>query len=67
LDEELGHFDWLEPAAREVFGGKYDPNKVNRLVRASMRDFQAADLRDWQAIEAWGMSLAEMFSENKPE
>ena len=62
LKRELEKYTWLKPVEAEVFGGKFDPQKLNFIVRATMRDVPAGDFRDWKAIEAWGTNLAEKFS-----
>ncbi len=62
LKRELEKYTWLKPVETEVFGGKFNPQKLNFIVRATMRDVPAGDFRDWKAIEAWGASLAEKFT-----
>jgi menaquinone-dependent protoporphyrinogen oxidase len=64
IDSELAKFPWLQPAAVEVFGGKFDPDRLHfpwKLVPA-MRQMPASDIRDWAAIAAWGTGLAEVLS-----
>lgn len=58
LDEQLAKFPWLTPVAVELFGGKFDPEKlpfpINRLAGSE----PPSDARDWQAIRAWAADLA---------
>jgi len=64
LNNELAKFPWLAPAAVEVFGGKFDPDRLRlpwKLVPA-LRQMPASDIRDWKAIDAWGNSLASTLS-----
>jgi menaquinone-dependent protoporphyrinogen oxidase len=60
LDQELAKVAWLKPAAVEVIGGRFDPDKLHfpwNLIPALKR-MPASDLRDWTAIRAWANSLA---------
>jgi menaquinone-dependent protoporphyrinogen oxidase len=59
LDQELANFPWLAPAAVEIVGGKFDPDKLRfpyNLIPA-MKGMPAKDLRDWAAIHAWAEGL----------
>ena len=63
LDKELAKFPWLTPAAIEIFGGKFDPEKLtfpHNLVPA-LKKMPASDVRDWTAIRAWASDLAVQF------
>ena len=63
LDKELAKFPWLTPAAIEIFGGKFDPEKLtfpHNLVPA-LKNMPASDIRDWTAIRAWASDLAAQF------
>jgi menaquinone-dependent protoporphyrinogen oxidase len=63
FDKELAKFPWLVPAAKEVFGGKFDPAKLwfpYNLVPALKR-LPASDIRDWKAIHDWASGVAENF------
>jgi menaquinone-dependent protoporphyrinogen oxidase len=63
LDKELAKFPWLTPAAIEIFGGKFDPEKLtfpHNLVPA-LKNMPASDVRDWTAIHAWASDLAAQF------
>jgi menaquinone-dependent protoporphyrinogen oxidase len=60
LDKELAKFPWLAPVAIQVFGGKFDPAKLDfpySLV-PGLKKIPATDIRDWTAIRAWANSLA---------
>src|SRR5215467_1411636 len=60
LDKELEKFPWLIPTAIEIFGGKFDPEKLtfpHNLVPA-LKKMPASDVRDWTAIHAWASNLA---------
>ena len=65
LDRELAKVPALAPAAREVFGGKYDPARLrlaDRLLAAlpasPLHNLPASDIRDWTAIQAWAAALS---------
>jgi menaquinone-dependent protoporphyrinogen oxidase len=60
LEKELAQFPWLTPVALEIFGGKFDPEKLtfpHNLVPA-LKKMPASDIRDWTAIRAWASNLA---------
>lgn len=68
LDKELAKYLWLAPLAVEMFGGKYDPARLNlphRLIASlpasPLHGIPAKDLRDWAAIQNWGKTLAMKF------
>lgn len=58
LDKELANFPWLSPVALEMFGGKYDPDKLRFPLSLFAGSEPASDLRDWAAIRAWASNLA---------
>src|SRR5712692_7362404 len=63
LDKELAKFPWLTPGAIEIFGGKFDPEKLtfpHNLVPA-LKKMPASDIRDWTAIRAWASDLSAQF------
>ncbi len=63
LEKELEKFPWLHPAAIEIFGGKFDPEKLtfpHNLVPA-LKKMPASDARDWSAIRDWANDLADKF------
>ncbi len=60
LDKELANFPWFAPAAKEVFGGRFDPAKLRfplNLIPA-MKNMPATDIRDWTSIRVWASGLA---------
>ena len=62
FDKVLGDFPWLKPAAKEVFGGKFDPARLTfpfSMIPA-MKTMPASDIRDWDAIRAWARGLADL-------
>ncbi len=63
LEKELEKFPWLNPTAIEIFGGKFDPEKLtfpHNLVPA-LKKMPASDVRDWRVIRAWANDLALLF------
>lgn len=63
LDKELAKFPWLTPKVIEIFGGKFDPEKLtfpHNLVPA-LKKMPASDARDWTVIRAWASDLAAQF------
>ncbi|AKB18413.1 MULTISPECIES: hypothetical protein [unclassified Methanosarcina] len=57
LDKELSKFPWLTPIVIEIFGGKFDPEKLRlpdniiaRLLGSSLHNMPAIDIWDWEAI-----------------
>jgi menaquinone-dependent protoporphyrinogen oxidase len=63
LDKELEKFPWLIPATIEIFGGKFDPEKLtfpHNMVPA-LKKMPASDVRDWMAIRSWASELAAQF------
>jgi menaquinone-dependent protoporphyrinogen oxidase len=59
LTKELAKFGWLVPTALEVFGGKFDPARLDfpYSLIGPLKKMPASDVRDWKAIEAWAHSL----------
>lgn len=57
LDKELAKYPWLTPVAIEIFGGKYDPSKLGRVLKLFAGKAPATDIRDWTAIRSWAASL----------
>ena len=58
LENELDKFPWLTPVAIEMFGGKYDPDKLRFPLKMFAGKEPASDVRDWAAIRAWASDLA---------
>jgi menaquinone-dependent protoporphyrinogen oxidase len=55
VSKELAKYPWLTPVAVEVFGGRFDPQKMGfpfNLIPA-LRKIPASDARDWIAIRTW--------------
>ncbi len=59
LEKELAPFPWLEPVALEMFGGKYDPEKLGFPLKMFAGKEPASDLRDWEAIRRWAGEVGE--------
>lgn len=58
LEKELAKFPWFTPVALEMFGGKYDPEKLGFPLKMFAGSEPSSDVRDWTAIRAWASSLA---------
>jgi menaquinone-dependent protoporphyrinogen oxidase len=58
LDKELAKFPWLAPVALQMFGGKYDPEKLRFPINLLAGKEPASDLRDWTEIRTWARNLA---------
>ncbi len=65
LDKELAKFPWFTPISIEIFGGKFDPEKLRfpdnliaRLPASPLHKMPASDARDWNAIRNWANNLA---------
>jgi menaquinone-dependent protoporphyrinogen oxidase len=61
LEKELAPFSWLEPVALEMFGGKYDPEKLGFPLKMFAGKEPASDLRDWDVIRSWASEVGEKF------
>ena len=59
LDKELAQYPWLAPLMLEMFGGKYDPEKLGFPLNMFAGKEPASDIRDWTAIRLWATGLAE--------
>jgi menaquinone-dependent protoporphyrinogen oxidase len=60
LDKQLANYPWLDPVAVQLFGGKYDPDKLRFpdnlaaiLPASPLYQAPASDVRDWDAIRDW--------------
>jgi menaquinone-dependent protoporphyrinogen oxidase len=67
LDKNLTSFAWFKPAARQIFVGALDLNKLRfpdsliKLFRASKENpMRSSDNRDWKAIQAWAAALPDL-------
>jgi menaquinone-dependent protoporphyrinogen oxidase len=58
LAKELARFPWFAPVALELFGGRYDPEKLRFPISLFAGNEPASDLRDWAAIRAWASNFA---------
>jgi len=67
FDKELAKFPWLRPVEVKVFGGKFDPATLRFPfnVLPGMKKLPTSDIRDWDAIAAWGRGLAESLEGNE--
>jgi menaquinone-dependent protoporphyrinogen oxidase len=63
LTKELAKFPWLSPVAQQVFGGKFDPEKLGLpfSLFPILRKMPASDARDWPSIHTWATNLAGIF------
>ena len=57
LDKELAKFPWFKPVMVEMFGGKYDPEKLSFPISWLAGKTPASDLRDWEAVRTWARGL----------
>lgn len=58
LDKELARFPWFAPVAKEMLGGKFDPEKLRFPLNLFAGSEPASDMRDWEAIRTWASDLA---------
>lgn len=66
LNKELAKFSWLAPFAVEMFGGKYDPEKLRFPIKQLAGETPASDLRDWTAIRSWAVRLTAYLGSVQP-
>ena len=59
LNKELAKYPWFSPVSPQMFGGKFDPLKLNfpYSLIPPLRKLPAGDARDWTAIRAWANDL----------
>jgi menaquinone-dependent protoporphyrinogen oxidase len=69
LEGELARFPWLKPRSICLFGGKYDPSRLRfpdnllaALPASPLHGMGESDRRDWSEVEAWALSLPELFA-----
>jgi menaquinone-dependent protoporphyrinogen oxidase len=62
-DVEKEWTDVRRPVAIRVFGGKFDPATLRPpySLLPAMKRLPVSDIRDWDAIAAWGKELAATF------
>jgi menaquinone-dependent protoporphyrinogen oxidase len=58
LDHALAKVSELRPVEITIFGGALDPSKLH----FPFNRMPAYEARDWDAIEAWGVRVAEAFA-----
>jgi len=66
LARELAKYPWLTPAAVEMFGGRFDPEKLPFPINLMAGQEPASDIRDWEAIRGWAGGLAEKLEPASP-
>jgi menaquinone-dependent protoporphyrinogen oxidase len=65
LNKDLANYAWLKPGSITVFPGKFDPASLRfpyNLIPA-LKNMPASDERDWEAIRAWAIEIAEVIQE----
>ncbi len=62
LARELAKFPWFAPVNVEVFGGKFDPEKLRFpfTLLPILSKMPASDARDWDAIRRWTERVAKI-------
>ncbi|MEL6135301.1 MAG: flavodoxin domain-containing protein, partial [Bacteroidota bacterium] len=70
VEKELERYEWLQPTAKVVFTGKYDPAKLNfqhkvlaKLPASPLYDLPKTDNRNWHAIRFWAEHMADQLVE----
>jgi menaquinone-dependent protoporphyrinogen oxidase len=60
LAREIAKFPWFAPINVEVFGGKFDPDKLKFpfTLLPVLSKMPASDARDWDAIRRWTERVA---------
>ena len=59
LAKELAKYPWFHPLVVEMFGGRYDPEKLRFPLKQMAGKEPASDLRDWEVIRIWSAGLVE--------
>jgi menaquinone-dependent protoporphyrinogen oxidase len=61
LEKEIAKYPWFKPVVHEVFGGKFDPAVLRFPLKIlpGLKKLGATDIRNWEAIKAWAVSLTE--------
>jgi menaquinone-dependent protoporphyrinogen oxidase len=65
-EKHLAKCAWFKPSELEVFGGKFDVNRMpfpfslaRHLPAFPAKDLPATDIRDWDAISEWAGAIAQ--------
>ena len=66
LEKALAKYTWFTPVAIEMFGGKYEPEKLRFPLKLFTGDEPASDIRDWTAIRDWANSLTVKIEPSMP-
>ena len=66
LDKALAKYPWLNPAAVEIFGGRFDPARLRfpYSFLPAMKKIPASDIRDWAKIKSWAENLPDLLKLN---
>ena len=67
LDKALAKYPWLNPAAVEIFGGRFDPARLRfpYSFLPAMKKIPASDIRDWAKIKSWAENLPDLLKLNQ--
>ena len=68
LSKQLGKFPWFAPVTQEVFGGRWDPERLGFpfSLLPAMKNMPAMDARNWTAIHAWAEALRDQLQAKQP-
>lgn len=65
LDKALGRHPGLAPVAVGLFGGRYDPARVDVPMTTAAGPAPASDIRDGAKVVAWAGELAELLGRTR--
>lgn len=59
LDKQLAHYPWFAPITTEIFGGRWDPQRLGFpfSLLPALNQVPGSDARNWVAIHAWAETL----------
>ena len=57
LNTELAKYPWFKPVTIEMFGGRFDPQRLKFPMSMFAGAEPATDIRDWDAIREWATGL----------
>lgn len=60
LEKELAKYPWFKPAALEIFGGRFDPQKMGFPMKMFTGKMPAMDIVDLAAVRTWAEGLPEI-------